>query len=370
MKIGLNGTCFNSRPSGAKQRFVGLYGKLFEQMSDCEFIVFEPSDTKMDSWFKTHDNVTFKQTIIPSEGRIKKFLLGLNYWKKLLLKEEVDYFEGFNLPSIKNPTGKTFHTIHDVRGIYREFSPWEHIISKPTHKKFLNRVDSIITVSQTMKDEILKFSPNSDISVIYNGLDCDSFSDVPEDVTQKIRKQLKLPSDFILSVGHFEHRKNYINLINSIKILKKKNFKIPLVIIGNDNGTKETICKKIDQENLSDLIHIFSDLSDEEVKGVYKLSKLFIFPSTYEGFGIPILESMASKTPIVLSNLTVFKEITEGVGIYFDPHNPNDIAKCIKDTLSNENLLDDLKGYGSTRVKDFSFKNLAIELKKFYLEKR
>ena len=75
MKIGLNGTCFNSRPSGAKQRFVGLYGNLFEQMSDCEFIVFEPSDTKMDSWFKTHDNVTFKQTIIPSEGRIKKFLL-------------------------------------------------------------------------------------------------------------------------------------------------------------------------------------------------------------------------------------------------------------------------------------------------------
>ena len=370
MKIGLNATCFSDRPSGAKQRFIGLYGSLFTQMPEAEFVVFEPCDTKLDTWFNNHDNVTFIQTVIPSEGRVKKFLLGLNFWKKFLKNEKIDYFEGFNLPSIQNPTGKTFHTIHDVRGIYKEFSTWEHIISKPAHIRSLRRVDSIITVSETMKAEILKLCPDADISVIYNGLNHKNFANVQQDTVDKIKKELNLPSEFILSVGHFEHRKNYLNLIDAVNILKKLKFKIPLVIVGNDNGTKKIIDKKISQENLSDLVHIHSNLTDAEVQVLYKTCNLFIFPSTYEGFGIPILESMAMNTPIILSDLKVFKEITQNKGIYFNPHDPNDIAKCIKETLMDEDLLNDMKHYGLTRVKDFDFFNLALKLKKFYLSRK
>ena len=369
MKIGLNATCFNDRSTGAKQRFIGLYGSLFSQMPETEFIIFEPSDIKMESWFGNHKNVTFKQTGIPSSGRLKKFFFGLNFWKRILAKEEIDYFEGFNLPSIQNSYGKTIHTIHDIRSTYRKFSSWEHIISRPIHIFSLKRVDFIITVSETMKREILELKPNSDISVIHNGLDQKSFAELHQDTVDRVKKDLKLPSDFILSVGHLEHRKNYLNLIEGIKILKDSNFRIPLVIVGNDSGTKSKIDKKISEYDLHDLVRIYNNLTDIEVQALYRLSKLFVFPSIYEGFGIPILESMAMNTPLILSNIDVFKEITQNKGIYFDPYDPSDIARCIKETLMDENLIQEIKDYGSRRVKDFDFDNLSREFKNFYLKK-
>ena len=369
MRIGLNATCFNERPSGANQRFLGIYGSLFDQMPDAEFIVFEPNDVKIHTWFKERSNVSFKKTVIPSKGRIRKFLIGSSFWKKYLLNQNLDFFEGFNLPSIINPCGKTFHTIHDIRGTQKEFSSWEHFISRPAHKKSLNRVDSIITVSKTMKSEILKLCPNVNISVIYNGLDYESFGYISKNIIEETQRNLKIPSEFALSVGHFEDRKNYENLINAIRILKETGFEIPLVIVGNDNGGKEEIKKKISKNNLDKLIFLRSNLTNIEVKALYKLSKLFIFPSLYEGFGIPILESMAASTPFILSDIEVFKEITQNQGVYFNPYSPNDMANSIKNTLTDTDLLNDIQDYGNNRVLDFSFDTLALELKKFYIEK-
>ena len=369
MRIGLNATCFNDRPSGANQRFLGIYGSLFDQMPDAEFLVFEPHDVKIHTWFRERSNVTFKRTIIPSEGRVKKFLIGSAFWRKYLLNQKLDFFEGFNIPSIANPCGKTFHTIHDIRGTQKEFSSWEHFISRPAHKKSLNRVDNIITVSQTMKSEILKLCPNVDISVIYNGLDYESFNQISANIIEETKKNLKIPSEFALSVGHFEDRKNYENLIDAIKILKDIGLEIPLVIVGNDNGSKEKIMKKISQNNLNKLIFLRSDITNLEVKALYKLSNLFIFPSVYEGFGIPLLESMAAKTPLISSDIEVFREITQNQGIYFDPLSPLNIANSIKNTLMDSNLLNDIQAYGINRVRDFSFNSLALQLKNFYIEK-
>lgn len=367
MRIGLNATCFNNRPSGAKQRFLGLYGSLFDQMPEAEFVVFEPKDIEINTWFKNRSNVSFEKTIIPCEGRVQKLFIGLIFWKKYLLDQQLDFFEGFNLPSFSNPCGKTFHTIHDIRGTHKEFSSWEHLISRPAHKKFIAKIDSVITVSETMKNEILNLCPDSNISVIYNGLNYQSFGEVPQNIIENIKTNLKVPREFILSVGHFEERKNYENLIDAIKILKNNGLEVPLVIVGNDNGYRDCIKKKISQQNLGHLVHIYSNLKDIEVQAIYRLCKLFIFPSIYEGFGIPILESMAAKAPLISSNLDVFKEITQNKGIYFDPDSPDDIAQTIKNTLTDSSLLDDIVDYGNNRVKDFGFDSLALQLKNFYI---
>ena len=174
MKIGLNATCFNNRPSGAKQRFIGLYSQLFKIMHDDEFIIFQPSDCCLKKWFN-QSNVRFLSTPIPSEGRILKYLQGSIFWKSLLKTEKLDMFECFNLPSILNPSGSTIQTIHDVRSLHINSIFIEKIISHYVHDKTVKRTDKIITVSETMKFEILNFFPNANVEILYNGIDLSEF---------------------------------------------------------------------------------------------------------------------------------------------------------------------------------------------------
>ena len=90
MKIGLNATCFNNRPSGAKQRFIGLYTRLFKLMPDAEFVIFQPSDCNLEDWF-SEPNIRFSNTPIPSEGRILKFIKGFNFWGPRSEKRKVRF---------------------------------------------------------------------------------------------------------------------------------------------------------------------------------------------------------------------------------------------------------------------------------------
>ena len=136
------------------------------------------------------------------------------------------------------------------------------------------------------------------------------------------------------AVGHFEKRKNYINLIHSIDILRDKNIK--LIIAGNAT-TKEEIKYKnklqnlIYENKLNYRVKLFNNLNDDEIKWFYKNCELFIFPSTYEGFGIPILEAMVFEKKIILSNISPFREIIRyDRSIFFNPNNPKDIAHKIR----------------------------------------
>ena len=119
--------------------------------------------------------------------------------------------------------------------------------------------------------------------------------------------------------------------------------------------------------NLHKNIVLLSNLSDTEVKCIYALSTAFIFPSTYEGFGIPILESMAFNEPVILSDINVFKEITEDQGVYFDPKDILSIGEKIRKVTEDPNLSSRLIEYGRKRVKEFDFKNLAPKLLDIYL---
>ena len=366
MKIGLNATCLNNRPSGARQRFVGIYSELFKSLPDSEFVIYEPFDCPVGSWFDENTNVSFKQTRIPNEGRLQRLAGGFRYWGEELAREKFDCFEGFHLPIIKAPTGKTLLTIHDIRGLNSEYG----VISRAVYKSVLDRsirsTDQVITVSETMKEEIVKYYPTSSISVIYNGFDIHGFDSVNESTILSVRQKFALPEEFILAVGHFERRKNYQRLIVAISILRDMGRSCALVIIGNNNGEKGALEKQIESLNLSGHVQIISGLSDIEVRSAYKLCSLFIFPSEYEGFGIPILEAMAAGCPMVLSDIPVFREITQNKGIYFPYDDVELMASAIEKGLSSSYERASLIDYGNKRVKDFSFKNLAQQVVSLY----
>lgn len=366
MKIGLNATCLNERSSGAKQRFVGIYGELVKRLPEVEFVVYEPVNCRVGSWFNGAPNVSVRSTPLPSEGRTRKFLGGLGYWPTALSKEKLDLFEGFNQPLVKAPTGRTLLTIHDVRRIHSDCSGWEQMVYKGALARDLRVADHVITVSHAMKDEILGFFPGISISVIYNGLEASEFNAITDADLQATREKYDLPQEFLLAVGHFEERKNYLRLIDAMAQLRARDSACNLVIVGNDSGEGKAMAERVRLKKLSGRVKILSGLSDLEVRCAYKLCSLFVFPSSYEGFGIPILEAMAAGCPMVLSDIAVFREITQGRGVYF-PHNDTDaMASAIDKVLASSSERKLHIKYGYERVQEFNFKNLAGQLADLY----
>jgi glycosyltransferase involved in cell wall biosynthesis len=368
MKIGLNATCFNQRPSGAKQRFIGIYNKVFHQMSDDEFIVFQPSDCQMHSWFDNHNNVRFVNTPIPSEGRLLKAFKGFFYWPKALNSLELDIFEIFNLPYIHSNAKKTLVTIHDLRGLGDE----NHFLYRYFFGRIftiaLKRADRVITGSMCIKRDLQDLVRTASISIIYNGVDIQDFQSIAKQSINDFQEKFKINNPFLLAVGHFEKRKNYIQLIDALATIEYKESTLSLVIIGNDNGELAQIREHIAKLGLEQKVYILQGLSDQEVQVAYKLAKIFIFPSLYEGFGIPVIEAMAAGTPMILSNISAFKEITENKGIYFNLNEQSSLANMILLLLEDSNMRNSIIHYGQGRVDDFSFEKIAINVQDLYKE--
>jgi len=366
LKIGLNATCFNDRPSGAKQRFVGIYGELVKRLPDTEFVIYEPVDCQVSAWFDGAPNVSARITPLPSQGRVRKFFGGLKYWDSALALDRFDIFEGLSLPLVKSATGKILLTIHDIRQLQQEYGALERAVYKAFLSRALRVADHVITVSEAMKEEILNFYPSTRISVIYNGLDAGVFDQVSESDMLAVRRKFDLSAEFIMAVGHFEKRKNYLTLIDAVERLRDRGSSCNLLIVGNDSGGKQEIQERIESAKLSGSVKLLSALTDLEVRCLYKLCRLFVFPSAYEGFGIPILEAMAAGCPMVLSDIPVFREITQDRGIYFPPQDVESLACEMERVLSSESECARLVEYGNNRVKDFSFKSLAAQMECLY----
>jgi len=364
--IGLNATCLNDRPSGAKQRFVGIYSGLIKSFPNAKFFIYEPRDSSISSWFINSENISYIRTPIPSEGRIIKFLYSLIYFQIEFRKKKFDFFEGFHLPFFTPLSGIKFLTIHDIRGMLPSSKLSEKILHKLSLGKAIKDTDHIITVSEAMRQEILNFFPKTSLSVIYNGINFYNREIISDKNLIKFKEKYNINSEFILAVGHIESRKNYMRLIKAFSILKNKNYDCKLIIIGNDSGEKIKLQTLINQLNLQDQVNFLGGLTDLEVLCAYKLCALFVFPSLYEGFGIPILEAMAASRPIVLSDLPVFREITQNNGVYFDPENIKSIVTAIEMVLNSKSEQERIINYGNKRIKSFEYTNLSFQLVELY----
>ncbi|MBI1867940.1 MAG: glycosyltransferase family 4 protein [Methylocystis sp.] len=366
MKIGLNATCLTARSSGAAQRFRGLYGELFNRLSNVEFVVYEPSDCEVRNWFDGYENVRFIRTQLLSENRLQRYIFGKIFWNVEINKNEFDWFESVNLPIVNSMSCRNLLTIHDIRDLKLKGNAIFRGLYRYILDDSVKKAHKIIAVSESAREEMLDYYPNASISVVYNGVNVCEFQNVKNEAILEVKNRLKLPNEFILTVGHFEKRKNYLRLIDALSYLHKKSKNVNLVIVGNDNGELEAVRKRANILGVSDKLLIFNGLSDFDVRAIYRAAKLLVFPSSYEGFGIPVIEAMAAEIPVVLSDIPVFKEITQGNGFYFDHNDSESIAHAIEYVLSSTSEAERLVQYGRHRVIDFNFATLALEIEKIY----
>lgn len=320
-----------------------------------------------------------KKLIQPSSSKeikgLKSFISKKPMIKKMVRKILLSYVHLFSksyelywqpnfIPNSGIKAKKIVTTVHDFSFIlYRDFHPKERI--EYIEKYFFNnldRSDMIITGSEYTKREILKYTKFKEdkIVVIYHGIDHNLFK-----VYQKIELGFDLPSKFILSVGSIEPRKNLLRLLKAYQGLPleiKDEYK--LLLVGFSGWENSEIISLI--KELEEYVQYLGFISDEELAQVYNLATLFVYPSLYEGFGLPVLEAMACGTAVVSSGLSSLPEVGGDAPLYCDPYSITDIQEKIVSTLADSSKRDSMVEKGLAQAQKFSWQKSAQEHKRVF----
>ena len=336
-------------------------------MPEVEFVVFEPADCPMADWFSGLSNVQTHATPIPSEGRWRKLFYSSRFWGETLSQQSFDLFEGFHLPLPNIPSGKTILTVHDVRRLHPDWAWQSRTAFRLALTRAISNADMVVTVSEAMKQELLSYCGQAPVCVIPNGLEAAAkdLHPAPAELAA-FRSKFALPDHYLLAVGHLERRKNYPRLIEALAHLRNSGRDCHLLIVGNESGERATLEGHIAAYGLKGSVTLASGLTDLEVRCAYALCKLFVFPSTYEGFGIPILEAMAAGKPMALSDIPVFREITEGCAKYFSARDPYQMSKTIEHVLSSQRETEISISYGFRRVNAYDYSNICTQYESLY----
>ncbi|MEE9500760.1 MAG: glycosyltransferase family 1 protein [Candidatus Aminicenantaceae bacterium] len=297
-------------------------------------------------------------------------------WNKLGWPS-MDLFVKTSLDLTHSPTplvlpsrGKKVVTVYDLCFLdYPHLSDDEsrHVFSSRIEQS-LNHADSIVTISHFSQEQVLRrFSVDKDkVHVTYLGIDHDFWCDVAQEETERVKSKFSLPPSYLLFVGAQEPRKNIGNLIESLKIVHTQYGRIPLILVGGKGKDSSNVWDKISEHDLKQWVQMTGYLTDVELRSIYRSATAFIFPSLCEGFGLPLLEAMCSQTPILASRASALPEICSDAAIFFDPDQPEDMAKAILSVLKDTDLREDLVKRGEQRVLDFSWKSTAEQTLSIY----
>jgi glycosyltransferase involved in cell wall biosynthesis len=269
------------------------------------------------------------------------------------------YWQPNFVPNLGIKAKKIVTSVHDFSFIlHKEYHPKERIdfLEKYFYKNII-KSDMIITGSEFSKKEILERLDfkEEQIKVIYHGIDHDLFK-VYDDLTINF----ELPKKFIFSVGSIEPRKNLLGLLKAYNLLSseiKKEYK--LVLAGFKGWENKEIVDLINQDKEN--IFYLGFISDQELAKVYNLASCFLFPSFYEGFGLPVLESMACGTPVVCSDSSSIPEVGGDAVVYCNPYDINDIKDKIELVLKDTSLQQEMIKKGLERAQLFSWDKSADE---------
>lgn len=318
------------------------------------------------------DKKNFKVVSLKSGN---KFIWNLFTLAGYLEKNPVDvYHTQYIVPFFVPKKIKIITHIHDVSFIaYPELiSKIDIFFLKLLIPRSLRLADKIISVSEFTKQEIIKYY-NTDpekIEIVYNAANDNFSKDESPEKLEEVRKKYSLPKKFALYVGTMQPRKNIPMLINAFCGIKDKISGTKLVLVGNKNAHNfdNNINKSISDNNIKSDVIFPGYIDQEDLAAIYKLAEVFVFPSLYEGFGIPILEAFASKLPVLASDIQIHNEIAGEAALYFNPGSLDDFSEKLYNSLADQNLREKLISSGSERINFFSWQRSAQEMLKIYEE--
>lgn len=260
-----------------------------------------------------------------------------------LKKDQIDVYHGL---SNEIPIGlrdiKTVVTIHDlIFKIYPQtYKIPDRLIYDSKCSYACKNADTIVAISETTKQDIIKFYgiKEGKIKVIHQSCNPLFYELQSEAELALVKTSLKLPTEFLLYVGSVIERKNLLLIIKALKELRGKT-DIPLVVVGAGKIYKQKVEQHILENNLQNQVIWLSKLhNNKDLQAIYQLATIFIYPSLYEGFGIPIAEALLSGTPVITSTVSCLPEAAGPWAELVDPESSGDLASAIYRLLENPEL--------------------------------
>lgn len=332
-----------------------------------EYYLYNPKKNK-EVLFTVPSNKVLEK--LPSTPFYKKFY---NWWRQKgivndLVKDNIAIFHGLSgeIPNgLKAKNIKSVVTIHDL--IFMRYpnlySFWDRQIHYLKFKKAAKNADLVIAISEQTKKDIVSYLhiPENKIQVIYQGCQSVFKEQFSEEAMDHVKKKYNLPKQFLLNVGTLEERKNAFSIVKAIK-----DSDIPLVLIGRETEYSKQIRDYCKEHHLEDRVHFLKGLTSEELAMVYQLATIFIYPSIFEGFGIPIIEALFSKTPVITTNSGVFPEAGGPNSKYIEPMDVQALKNSIESLWLDENQRKKMAEKGFLYAQQFNDEVIAKQLMQTY----
>lgn len=351
MKIG-----FDAKRAFLNESGLGNYSRttinaLNSYFPDKHYILFTPKINK--ELFPNYKDFD----IISPDSSFSKIFKSL--WRSFslsgqLAKHKIDIFHGLSneLPEgIHNTEVPSVVTIHDL--IFMRYPDFYKLVDRNIYfrkvKYACNAATQIIAISnQTKEDLIHYFKVNPEkIETVHQAVGPVYFG---KKDSNNLPEKYELPEKFILSVGTIEHRKNQLTLL---KAINKEKIKTPVVFIGEPTIYASELLKYISENNMDNQVKFLTKVPEEDLAGIYRLAEVSVYISLFEGFGLPIIEAMASGCPVITSNASCLPETAGDAGLLCDPADEKDVAGKLKTLLENEETRKDLIRKGVEHAKQF-----------------
>lgn len=361
MKIAFDAKRFFHNASGLGNYSRDLVRILAKEFPENEYLLLNKNKSERGKDILETPNVRFIET---SKGNMsRQFKMG-----KDAQKEKADIFHGLSgelpLKWDKTPIKKIV-TIHDL--IFVRYPQYYSFFDRKIHlwkfKRAARNADKIIAISEQTKRDIVQYLnvPENKIEVIYQGCHKAFKEQQSEELIQATKQKFNLPERFILNVGTIEVRKNLLNIVRAIKETD-----IPLVVVGKKTKYYKKVEAFIRKNNMEKQVHFLESVSMDELAVIYKTADIFVYPSFFEGFGIPVIEALFSKTVTITSNTSCLPEAGGKDSVYIDPHSYLDIQSKIKFLWDNESERKRRADKGFEFVQKFNDETIAQELMNFY----
>jgi glycosyltransferase involved in cell wall biosynthesis len=265
-------------------------------------------------------------------------------------------------------------TIHDcIHLMFPQYLPgrFAYLYARASMWSAVHKSDRILTVSEASKRDILRFFDvdAGKVNVIYNAIDERFLSPPDEERMDQVRQRYQLDHPFLLYVGNIKPHKNLERLIDAFGRVRARGLTdLRLLIIGDEISKYPPLRQAVHRHRLDKYVRFLGFQPYDTLSAFYRLARAFVFPSIYEGFGLPPLEAMACGTPVVTSNVSSLPEIAGGAAILVDPYDPASIAEGVTRAVADESLRVQLIERGFARARDFSWAQSVTAIHRIYMD--
>ena len=326
-------------------------------------------------WIKPYPNVFVKRFRIPNK------ILNFSLWyfrypklDRLIGGVDIFFMPNMNFVAVSKDV-KLFVTAHDLSfERYPEMFSWKRRLwhTLVHFRGLCRRADHIFAVSESTKNDIITLYgiPEKQVSSTLSGVS-NKFTIMNRNHPDllRVKDQYALPYKFILYLGTIEPRKNIVAVIrayNQLQSLQDGNLsKYALVIAGAPGWKCASIFEEIEKSPYKEHIIVTDFVSDEDKSALYNLASLFVYPSFFEGFGLPPAEAMRCGIPVIVSCTSSFPEVVGSAGIMVDPYQPDDLFVAMKEVLLHKSLHESLSKKGLERSKELNWQKTAQEISRY-----